>query len=1044
MNTFFKKALLIILITSSIVNAQITIDSTYIYTNKKQYDKALKFASTNNDYVSLIENGIKLYNEGSYDKSLNFLLKAIQISENKINIEDKIHIQGYISGLYIYFNDFKKSLEYTTANKKLIEKYYGVESIEGIQIRNTLGGLFCSAGEYCEAEKVLLYNLEIAKKTLNKSNPNYAKILGNLAELYYELDNYNLYEFYFKNYFNISKKVLDKNTKDYLDLLKAKLNFDRYNQVAHDEEAKQIREIVSCSKKVYGETSLNYLADLNSLAIFYIGEGTYKLSESITREVLALSKRTFGEKHFYYLSTLEQYSQIFLFQGKNELAELVLLKIKSIVEETQEKQSVEYAHVLENLGDFYSEINIPAKKNSYYRRALNIYEILLDTNHQDYLILKQKLAKSYADAQNFSKAENLYLELAAIQKENLGADSRDYNFLLLEIGNFYFVNKKYTEAIYYTQMILENQENSDRESKFNVNGLLGDYHRNAKSFDRASFYFQKSISLDYTLNLETIYNMSESEISIFMNANRTNLGFKSSLSFIFDFPNYYPKLNAKTFDYKLLIENSSLKNFNIIKKSIKKSTDKILKSKYHKLLSNKDKIQKEIKIPSYNRTINLELLKTEINQIEKELLTELVPFKEYKDLITPTWLKLKSSLKKEEIIISLVSIDYRNESFKYGAFIIKNNFKTPKFISLFEERQLKQLLTKDEIQSDSTQINGQYTKNSISNLFLKPLEKELQGIKTIYLSPSGLGHQIDFSALPISNDKTFGEKYNVHILSSPAELVDYKVSKLDKTSNIELLLYGGIDYNKSEELVTTSYKPKNTNIDTTLITRSGIKNFGYLNGTNKEIEKIASSAKQNGFNTTSFTERIASETSIKKLDGRTQPFVLHIATHGFFFPDPKKDISQDMFGLEGKRKIYKTADDPMMRSGLLFAGANKFWGKPNDNQNIQDGILTASEISNLDLSACELVVLSACETGLGKIQGSEGVFGLQRAFKMAGVKNIIMSLWKVPDPQTAELFDIFYEECFKGKSIHKAFQTAQTEMKEKYNPYYWAGFVLLE
>ena len=151
-----------------------------------------------------------------------------------------------------------------------------------------------------------------------------------------------------------------------------------------------------------------------------------------------------------------------------------------------------------------------------------------------------------------------------------------------------------------------------------------------------------------------------------------------------------------------------------------------------------------------------------------------------------------------------------------------------------------------------------------------------------------------------------------------------------------------------------------------------------------------------------------------------------------------------MFGLEGKRKIYKRANDPMMRSGLLFAGANKFWGKPNDNQNKEDGILTASEISNLDLSACELVVLSACETGLGKVQGSEGVFGLQRAFKMAGVKNIIMSLWKVPDAQTAELFDIFYEECFKGKSIHKAFQTAQSTMKEKYSPYFWAGFVLLE
>jgi CHAT domain-containing protein len=155
-------------------------------------------------------------------------------------------------------------------------------------------------------------------------------------------------------------------------------------------------------------------------------------------------------------------------------------------------------------------------------------------------------------------------------------------------------------------------------------------------------------------------------------------------------------------------------------------------------------------------------------------------------------------------------------------------------------------------------------------------------------------------------------------------------------------------------------------------------------------------------------------------------------------------MTKDILISDGKSKIYKASEDPMMRSGLLLAGAKNYWGKSNPNNTIENGILTASEISNLDFSACQLVVLSACETGLGEVKGSEGVFGLQRAFKMAGVKNIIMSLWKVPDSQTAELFDIFYSECFVGKSIHEAFQSAQTKMKAKYSPYYWAGFVLLE
>jgi len=132
-------------------------------------------------------------------------------------------------------------------------------------------------------------------------------------------------------------------------------------------------------------------------------------------------------------------------------------------------------------------------------------------------------------------------------------------------------------------------------------------------------------------------------------------------------------------------------------------------------------------------------------------------------------------------------------------------------------------------------------------------------------------------------------------------------------------------------------------------------------------------------------------------------------------------MSKDILSSGGKSKIYKASEDPMLRSGLLLAGAKNYWGKSNPNNTIEDGILTASEISNLDLSACQLVVLSACETGLGEVKGSEGVFGLQRAFKMAGVKNIIMSLWKVPDAQTAELFDIFIVSVLQAKLSMKLF-----------------------
>lgn len=139
------------------------------------------------------------------------------------------------------------------------------------------------------------------------------------------------------------------------------------------------------------------------------------------------------------------------------------------------------------------------------------------------------------------------------------------------------------------------------------------------------------------------------------------------------------------------------------------------------------------------------------------------------------------------------------------------------------------------------------------------------------------------------------------------------------------------------------------------------------------------------------------------------------------------------------------SDDPLIRSGLIFSGANKAWANPKYKvDSTDDGILTALEVANLDLKEAKLVVMSACETGLGDINTSEGIFGLQRAFKLAGAKNIIMSLWKVPDTQTKELMKLFYQNCFNGLSVSDALRKAQMEMSKKYPPYYWAAFKLLE
>ena len=198
----------------------------------------------------------------------------------------------------------------------------------------------------------------------------------------------------------------------------------------------------------------------------------------------------------------------------------------------------------------------------------------------------------------------------------------------------------------------------------------------------------------------------------------------------------------------------------------------------------------------------------------------------------------------------------------------------------------------------------------------------------------------------------------------------------------------------------------------------------------------------------------ATETAFKT--SAPQNKIIHIATHGFFFPEPEANTYLENEGSTNKEtQISRSADyavgvynfilnkNPLMRSGLVFAGANEVWSR-KEYLDKEDGVLTAQEVATLDLRKTNLVVLSACETGLGDVKGTEGVYGMQRSLKMAGVKFIIMSLWQVPDAETVEFMEKFYTKLTKTKDIKQSFNETQNEMRKKYDPFYWAAFVLLE
>jgi len=403
------------------------------------------------------------------------------------------------------------------------------------------------------------------------------------------------------------------------------------------------------------------------------------------------------------------------------------------------------------------------------------------------------------------------------------------------------------------------------------------------------------------------------------------------------------------------------------------------------------------------------------------------------------------------LIIDFVHFDYYNandktDSLVYVAYLVTSDKKTIESVPLFEVKKLEKILGPGETKSKLNELYATTTRgvkpkkksSAIKDLSFiwEPLLPHLKNYNKIYISPTGLLNKINLSAIAIDDSTSISDRF---------EIVQYNNLKAmlqeDRNySNQEYLLVGGVQYDYKVHNDLGSVEKKPTEKEELVALRNETnEQWDYLPGTAKEVEAIGNVLAKKQYKYKLLSKEVATETALKTALSKEQsPRVLHLSTHGFFFPDVKAKKSQ---------VAYKSSDNPMIRSGLILAGANYAWKNGEKAPNMEDdGILTSYEVANLNLENTELVVLSACETGLGDIQGSEGVFGLQRAFKIAGAKYIMMSLWQVPDKETSEFMISFYINWLDKKmDIRMAFQKTQKEMQAKYkNPYLWAGFVLVE
>jgi len=290
------------------------------------------------------------------------------------------------------------------------------------------------------------------------------------------------------------------------------------------------------------------------------------------------------------------------------------------------------------------------------------------------------------------------------------------------------------------------------------------------------------------------------------------------------------------------------------------------------------------------------------------------------------------------------------------------------------------------------------------------IEPALTGKRMIYISPDGSYNQLNLNTMKKPDGDYVINRYDLVIVGNSKDLIALKARK-QKTIKKNATLLGFPDY--------------------------GGTSIAALPGTKVEIDGITKILKTNTWQIKTFTQKTATEANLKSIKG---PALMHIATHGYFLQDVES--SGSAFGVN----LENANNNPLLRSGLMLAGAASTVSgtrMPNLESN-DNGILTAYEAMNLNLEGTDLVVLSACETGLGDVKSGEGVYGLQRAFLVAGADALIMSLWKVDDAATQQLMTNFYTNWIKLGNKQKAFKQAQLQLMTKYKePYYWGAFVMM-
>jgi CHAT domain-containing protein/tetratricopeptide (TPR) repeat protein len=797
-------------------------------------------------------------------------------------------------------------------------------------------------------------------------------------------------------------------------------------------------------------SDINYSKVLADMGLLYATMGRFELAEKYTTDAMANRESTLGKNSKAYGSSLNNHGVLMADLARYRDAEVNFDEGLKVIGQRVGLESQEYAIALNNQAILFSDIGRYDAAIDNLKKASAIVDKLQKKNLRNQVGFKSNLALLYQQTGKFTEAETIYLSL----EKSLGSQNPYYAGVLNNLALLYMQMSKFDKVEGYLQNSAKVYKSKFGEQNHNYAKALndlGNFYRMQGRMDEAEKTLQQALAIrttalgenhpDYVKSQEDLgvlywkkgdfakadefYGAAMNKSVDFINHNFPPMSeaektkywdvlqprFQRFYNYCLDAAATDPVALQTLFEYQMVTKGLLLNSTNQVKKSILGSGDNALIQDYLTWLDKKEALARYYSLSREElatEKVDLAALEKDANDREKDLSARSKEFSSgYASDRTP--MKAVTDLLGDlDALVEVVRVRKFDKDLtaepRYAMLVLTRGAAAPKVVVMDNGKDLETKFAKYYKNAIIQRIPDEFSYIQ----FWSKVDPLLTGKKNIYFSPDGVYSQLNINTIKKPGGGYLVNTFDVVVFGNAKDLITSRVKK--PVSAKTAFLLGFPDFKNAAPA---------------------------LPGTKAEIEAVTNVLKAAGYSVTKRTQAEATEENVKSIKGQT---MVHIATHGYFLPDSEGDA----MGVSEEH----AKKNPLLRSGLILSGAPDPAAeqKRADLSGTDNGILTAYEAMNLNLEGTSLIVLSACETGLGEVRAGEGVYGLQRAFQAAGARTLLMSLWKVDDAATQLLMTSFYTNWTKTGNKLKALKAAQAGLmaNPKYkDPYYWGAFVML-